>query len=286
MNEGVSDFPQSIRTPPPVEWLSFSGKAPDNVLLFAQAVHRFAFAHGRHENDAWMAAYAYGCLTDTALDWFEDLDTDVQRDWSTLRHAMIKKFRRNKFAHSAPAVAVGPRLVEPSSTSRARVMMVKDNGVVLGYLSPPKQNAYATIETKPEDAVVLEVPTIKQSSQSPVTLLRIATSEKTEVSHPFYGIEGHGDWFDLKACDAGRDGAVFKGHAQALTTTAAPVAVSKVWSIHKLDDSTEEIRAQWPDDNGNQISLQAVNYPSTQDIWMRQSPIGSQETLKLVLERF
>ncbi|KAG8881576.1 hypothetical protein FRB98_004238, partial [Tulasnella sp. 332] len=99
-----------LLTPPLVDWLTFSGSASDDVLLFAQAVHLFALVHGRHEPGAWMAASASGCLENAALDWFEDLDLEIRRDWANLRPAMITEFRWDKFTPFAPAAAPEPRV--------------------------------------------------------------------------------------------------------------------------------------------------------------------------------
>ncbi|KAG8997957.1 hypothetical protein FRB94_007296 [Tulasnella sp. JGI-2019a] len=125
------------------EWLSFSGDSSENVLLFAQAVHRFAFAHGRQKDGVWKADYAYGCLSDEALDWFEDLDPEVKQDWSSLRPAMITKFGRSKFVPTAPAAAaVGTRVVAGNSVSRCRVRVIRGDGKVLGYVSPPSSQTH------------------------------------------------------------------------------------------------------------------------------------------------
>ncbi|KAG8881713.1 hypothetical protein FRB98_004175, partial [Tulasnella sp. 332] len=95
MDESAADLAEPLRTPPSVERLTFSGEPCDNVLVFPQAVRPFALAHGRHEHGTWIAAYAYGCMIDAALDWFEYLQQEVKRDWSTLRPALIGKFRQD-----------------------------------------------------------------------------------------------------------------------------------------------------------------------------------------------
>ncbi|KAG8978854.1 hypothetical protein FRB93_010596 [Tulasnella sp. JGI-2019a] len=76
----------------PVEWLSFSGHPSENVRRFVRGVHRFGFSHGRHNDSVWMADYAYGCLDDEALEWFDHLDAEVRRDWSRLRPAIMETF--------------------------------------------------------------------------------------------------------------------------------------------------------------------------------------------------
>ncbi|KAG8983684.1 hypothetical protein FRB93_007081 [Tulasnella sp. JGI-2019a] len=87
---------QTFRSTPRVEWLSFSGGLSDNVIAFAQEVHRFGFAYGRVEDDVWMARYVYGCLSGDALEWFEHLDPEIKEDWSKLRPIMIEKFKQSR----------------------------------------------------------------------------------------------------------------------------------------------------------------------------------------------
>ncbi|KAG8859716.1 hypothetical protein FRB96_004290 [Tulasnella sp. 330] len=295
--DSVADFAQPLRSPPIVEWLTFSGEPADNVLRFAQAVHQYAFAYGRHEHGAWMAAYAYGCLADTALDWFEDLEPEIKRDWATLRPALIAKFRCNRFVPSAAAATAGPPLrapaaaaaplqPAPSSTSRARVMLVKDNGVILGYLSPPVSDGHSTIQAKPEDALVLNVPVL-QSSERPVTMLRMAASEEATESYPFYGLEECADHWRPRACEKGRDGEVFRGRAPALTAHPERLASSRIWSIHKIDESTEELCAQWTGDDGSQKSTTGIYHPGYKTLfWIRQAPASMESRVRMILERF
>ncbi|KAG9012832.1 hypothetical protein FRB94_004978 [Tulasnella sp. JGI-2019a] len=114
--ENTSTVPDhSLRSLARVEWLSFSGCPSENVLLFAQAVHRFAFAHSRRKDGSWMADYAYGCFSGEALDWFEDLDHGVKQDWSKPRPAIITTFRQNNSVPTTSGAAAAP----PSATTRS-----------------------------------------------------------------------------------------------------------------------------------------------------------------------
>ncbi|KAG8995573.1 hypothetical protein FRB93_001077, partial [Tulasnella sp. JGI-2019a] len=155
----------SLRSLARAEWLAFSGDPSEHVLLFAQAVHRFAFAHARQKDNVWMADYAYGCLSGEALDWFEDLDHDVRQDWSRLRPAIVIEFRQSKLAPIAPAAASGPRLVANSSVSRSRVKVVRGNGAVLGYVSPPTREGHATVVASADQALVLDIPKVWDTRQ-------------------------------------------------------------------------------------------------------------------------
>ncbi|KAG8984031.1 hypothetical protein FRB93_006824 [Tulasnella sp. JGI-2019a] len=157
------------------EWLSFSDGHSEHVLLFVQAVHRFAFAHGRQKDDVWMADYAYGCLSGEVLEWFEDLNPDVRQDWSRLRQAMVTKFRQSKLVPtSASAAASGPQ-VASSSVSRSRVRVVRGDGTVLGYVSPPNPTAHITVVASADEALVLNLPKVCDG-QEKAARIRIAVS--------------------------------------------------------------------------------------------------------------
>ncbi|KAG8845117.1 hypothetical protein FRB96_002719 [Tulasnella sp. 330] len=290
-----------------MEFLSFSGKKSEDVTEFLQNVTRIAFKEGKSRDDNWLADYVESCLTGPALDWYAQLGTDSQRNWTSLRIALLQNYtarRDTSFIPAPPAAAppgtglrqpplaygypdkhrlsllVCPGLVLTSSypgekaslsprnfTSLARVMVVRGDHEMLGYVPPPLPNARSTIQIKREDALVLEVPLL-QPSERPVTLLRIANPGKTtEVSHPFYGLQLHGNtcWIH-RACDRGLDNKLSNGRAQALTMThdKAEAAASRVWSIHPVGGWMEELRAQWTEDDGTQISLQAVKRASGQ----------------------
>ncbi|KAG8991075.1 hypothetical protein FRB94_012875 [Tulasnella sp. JGI-2019a] len=190
-----------------VEWLSFSGSPSEHVLLFAQAVHRFAFAFGRQKDSPWMADYAYGCLSGEALDWFEDLDPSVKNDWSRLRMAMLDMFRQNALAPTAPAAAACPRQAASSPISRCRVKVVRGNGTVRGYVPSPTREALATVVASADEALVLDIP--KSCDTHPnVTHIKIAapTNGNDRILYPFLGLEnyGHGDHWRFRACEEGK----------------------------------------------------------------------------------
>ncbi|KAG9024632.1 hypothetical protein FRB95_011250 [Tulasnella sp. JGI-2019a] len=195
-NSTISDH--SLRSLARAEWLSFSGSPSENVL-FAQAVHRFAFAQGRQKDGVWMADYTYGCLSDEVLNRFEDLDDDVKQDWSTLRLAMITEFRRNTMVPTAPAAAIGPRLAVMSRSCVACEQVVKADGTELGYISPPTRGGMVTVVASAERALVLDVPKVWDAQQTE-TNIRMADPSET---YPFVGLENHGDrdW-NLRACEA------------------------------------------------------------------------------------
>lgn len=56
----------------------------------------------------------------------------------------------------------------------SRVLLVRRyDGAVLGYVSPPKPNGHATIQAKPEDALVMDVPTAQQYNSVILTRLTV-----------------------------------------------------------------------------------------------------------------
>ncbi|KAG8991973.1 hypothetical protein FRB94_012114 [Tulasnella sp. JGI-2019a] len=228
MENTVTEPDHSLTSLARAEWLSFSGGPSENVLLFAQAVHRFAFAHSRQKDGVWIADYAYGCLSDQALDWFEDLDPNIRQDWSSLRPAMITKFRRNKLVPTAPAATGVPRMVAKDFVSRSRVRVIKGNGTVLGYVSSPTTQAHATVVASADEALVLDIPNVCNTQQR--THIRItARNGIAPGPYPFIGLENFsGKHWRFRACEEGPEGSVFKERARANTITVAGEASSRV----------------------------------------------------------
>ncbi|KAG9029366.1 hypothetical protein FRB95_005373 [Tulasnella sp. JGI-2019a] len=137
-----------------VDWLSFSGEQSENLRTFIQGVHKFAFAHGRQSDGVWMADYVYGCLSDDALKWFDSLDAEVQRDWSKLKPAMIEKFMASK------------------SSMRCRIKVVRRNGGVVGYLSPPTSSSLSVHVVPSDEALLVDISEV-QGAQPLVARIKI-----------------------------------------------------------------------------------------------------------------
>ncbi|KAG9024183.1 hypothetical protein FRB95_011967 [Tulasnella sp. JGI-2019a] len=279
---------------PCIDWLAFSGTSSENVLVFCQAVYRFAFANGRQEDGAWMAGYAYSCLTDAALEWHEDLEADVKEDWLKLRPALIKKYRQTNRIPNAPSAAAGPRPLSGNFNTRCRVLVVRGNGTTVGYVSPLSQKGDSLFQTSADGALILNVPVTQSSQNPPLLMIRMMAPERAMEAYPFFGVEFQRDYWSLRACDEGYLGQVFRGRARAYATTPAAVASSKVWSISKLDGQVEELRVQWTDDTGTPTPLVVVSKAGhiestradSRTFWMRKSATSSEEPLKLLLERF
>ncbi|KAG8854788.1 hypothetical protein FRB96_007317 [Tulasnella sp. 330] len=99
----------------PLQEITFDGNESENVSLFLQNVKRVAFAQGRQRDDEWLADYVETCLIDDALEWYDTLDKDIQRDFSSLRTAMLERFRRSTRIANMPLApaAAAPRLISP-----------------------------------------------------------------------------------------------------------------------------------------------------------------------------
>ncbi|KAG9022375.1 hypothetical protein FRB95_014876 [Tulasnella sp. JGI-2019a] len=306
----VSDH--SLQSLARAEWLSFSGGQSEHVLLFVQAVHRFAFAHGRQKDDVWMADYAYGCLSGEMLDWFEDLDPDVRQDWSRLRPGISQSSGKASWLlllQQQPLALVCR--IASSPVSRSRVRVVRGNGTVLGYMARPRQQGHLTVAVSADEALVLNIPDGLDKQQE-AAHIKMASCN-SDIPYPFLGLENYkGDYWVARACEKGMypsiyfefsapfveiisssrigpEGSVFKDRSRADTNSVPQEASSKVWSIKKLDDSTEELCIHWLEDTGVRSTLQAM-IPSASEspikLWMRKAVKGSEELVKLILERF
>ncbi|KAG9027246.1 hypothetical protein FRB95_007963 [Tulasnella sp. JGI-2019a] len=272
MGDTITELLQSLRLAQ-VEWLSFSGRPSEDVLVFVQGVLRSALAHGRHRDGAWMADYAYGCLSGHALEWFEHLDPEVKQHWSKLRPVMMEKFLPDRMTYN--------------SRSRARVKAVRANGAVLGYASPPEPQGYINLSAKAEDALVLDIPREYPGQQTAFAIRTVTRSPDQAVPYPFIGLQSISDsYWIIRACEEGPGGG-----RRTLANTAHPEypASSGVWLVRKPDSSTEELYAEWTNDAGGRVSLQAATYADLTppfDCWLRVTVPSGEESVKLILERF
>ncbi|KAG9000746.1 hypothetical protein FRB93_012572 [Tulasnella sp. JGI-2019a] len=141
--------------------LLFSGGPSDNILLFAREVHYFAFTHHRQDDDVWIAQYVYGCMSDEALEWFEYLDREVKRSWSTLRPVMMEKFKQCRF----------PMM-------RCRVKVVGENGMVHGYLSAPVPGTHCKVATSVEMALIVDISNVVDARQEAVRVRMVVSLVK------------------------------------------------------------------------------------------------------------
>ncbi|KAG9025373.1 hypothetical protein FRB95_010233 [Tulasnella sp. JGI-2019a] len=277
-----------------LDWSDFSGAPSEDVLRFVQSVYRVSFANDRLDDDAWMARYAYGCLMGDALHWHESLENDVKDCWPKLRQAIIERFPPMPLIPNAPAAAPVLGSAPLSPTSRCRVLVVRGNGIVIGYVGPLALYEDTVFQKSPDGALILDVPVLQQSQEAR-SLIRMLPPSQQAVAYPFVGVECHGSFWNLRACDEGRPEKVFKGRAGAYTPRGVVVASSRIWSIHvdKTAGLSEELCMEWVDDNDKSAPIQVCTRTSHIDsesapmtFWMRKSLLDDEEPLKLILERF
>ncbi|KIO21942.1 hypothetical protein M407DRAFT_28498 [Tulasnella calospora MUT 4182] len=74
------------------ENIVFNGTNGTSYQDFIQQIRRIAFSQHRSREFAWMADFAALHFSGDALDWYESLDNEVQKDWDLLRKAMAQKY--------------------------------------------------------------------------------------------------------------------------------------------------------------------------------------------------
>ncbi|KAG9023401.1 hypothetical protein FRB95_013136 [Tulasnella sp. JGI-2019a] len=136
-----------------------------------------------------MADYAYGCLLDEALDWFEELDNNVKQDWSKLRPAIIAKFPKSK---SSKAV-----------TSRSRIKAVRENGIVLGYVASMARAINHKLVAKADEGLIMDIPL--RDTQQTAAYIQMASHGAV---YSFVGLEvayyhDSNEHWNFRACEAG-----------------------------------------------------------------------------------
>lgn len=71
---------------------SFSGTNAADCERFITAIRKRALTRDKHNDNAWIAAYAASCLEGPALRWFEEQEDNVQEDWKLLRRALLQRY--------------------------------------------------------------------------------------------------------------------------------------------------------------------------------------------------
>lgn len=83
--------------------LSFAGTNPEECEAFVFAIRR-ALEQGKHRDNEWIAVFASSCFAGDAFYWYEELDEDVQNDWSRPQPAPVARFGRGSIS---PILAPG-----------------------------------------------------------------------------------------------------------------------------------------------------------------------------------
>ncbi|KAG9037091.1 hypothetical protein FRB95_006946 [Tulasnella sp. JGI-2019a] len=225
------------------EWLSPPGDSLEDGHFFIQGVHRFGFAFGRQNDRVWMADYAHGCLPREALKWFESLNDEVKKDWSLLRPAIVEWFKQNKVTVDESAAACGRNSgYVGGQVDKARVKVVRANGTVLGYVAPlAAGGGYLSLVTTTAEALVLNIPKEYAKRKAAATIQTVVGG----VSDPYLCVISSDD-----------------GYWYFCPSQNEKTYESRVWSVKKLGDSTEELCAEWPWPHGGACTLLTCSFDS------------------------
>lgn len=71
---------------------TFDGSGSLKASTFIRNVRQQALTKDRQDNDKWMAQTAAASLDGSALDWYEELDEEVQESWKLLRRAILTRW--------------------------------------------------------------------------------------------------------------------------------------------------------------------------------------------------
>jgi len=251
-----------------IEWLTFSGKPGEDVLLFVRAVTRFALYLDRERDSEWMATYMYGCLKEEALKWYETLDPEIRGEWSGFRELLIAKFK-------TPDVLL------------CRMKVLSSKNEKLGYVGYINGAPDTTIEESVTEAMVVYMPLVPP--QDGITLRYVARPGIDKAEYPFVGVAQMDSLCALRVVDGGNPTA--NGYPDAAQTSQA-----YIWFLRENDDGTEELTMQWYYTGDGKFSplifvtrTEGINDPKSEKrLWVRRPPghlHGEYEPVKLVLER-
>lgn len=162
-------------------------------------IRRRALAQGKHRDNEWIAFLAASCFVGDAFYWYEELDEDVQNDWSRLRPALVARFGRGVLTSTTPLIisstpgsapstttvptpaAAPPIIVSHPSVRKGRLKVLNGDGWRLGYITNSADNFgfYRSLSTLPDDA--LSVSFAISSVDEPVKIQIIDASQPPRV---------------------------------------------------------------------------------------------------------
>ncbi|KIO29813.1 hypothetical protein M407DRAFT_162450 [Tulasnella calospora MUT 4182] len=94
--------------------LVFRGSSPEECETFVSTIRKRALAEKKHRDDEWIAYLASSSFVGDAFYWYEDLDKEIQDDWSRLRPALVARFGRTRPPHTPNSrIAVSQVSVPP-----------------------------------------------------------------------------------------------------------------------------------------------------------------------------
>ncbi|KAG8966546.1 hypothetical protein FRC05_002619 [Tulasnella sp. 425] len=151
--------------------LDFTGESAEEAQDFVQAVHKRAYAAGRHKDNAWMAEFAFPFFARKALLWYETLDEETQNDWKLLKRAIFAEFTARPpppatVPSAAPALISSPLSPTPAAPSPSavtvkigRIRVDSENHSTRGYFHINTFNYGATVADSSK-ADIFEVDTL------------------------------------------------------------------------------------------------------------------------------
>jgi len=99
--ESIREFPNPVQqlstgflttVSLPGDGISFNGIDGLKSAEFLHAIRLKTYNEGRLDDSTYRAILASMCFAGPALVWFENLDEDVQTDWTLLRRLFLKRF--------------------------------------------------------------------------------------------------------------------------------------------------------------------------------------------------
>lgn len=180
--------------------LVFSGSSPEECETFVSTIRKRALAEKKHRDNEWIAYLASSCFVGDALYWYEDLDQEIQDDWSRLRPAMMAKFGRTRppphdpnLSISAPQAAASSITIPtpaaappvPDSIPLLRKGLLKVlglNGRCHGYIAARIENGqYRSITETPQLALSVLLP---PSSSKHIFEIKVAPNDSVGIVWP------------------------------------------------------------------------------------------------------
>ncbi|KIO29814.1 hypothetical protein M407DRAFT_21065 [Tulasnella calospora MUT 4182] len=119
--------------------LVFRGSSPEECETFVSTIRKRALAEKKHRDDEWIAYLASSCFVGDAFYWYEDLDKEIQDDWSRLRPALVARIAVSQV--SVPPITIPTPAAAPPApnsipmTRKGRLKVLGLNGRFRGYVA-------------------------------------------------------------------------------------------------------------------------------------------------------
>ncbi|KIO18667.1 glycoside hydrolase family 13 protein [Tulasnella calospora MUT 4182] len=271
----------------------FEGADPKECEAFVATVRRRGLEQGKHRDNEWMAVFASSYLGGDALYWYEDLEEDVQNDWSRLRPALLARFgRRGKnpsVTPSAPTIsgstpsttiptpaAAPPATIFPPMVRKGRLKVLDSNRKFHGYVakSANEQGLYCLLSSAPDPALLVS---FSAAVDGPFGIQVIDASQNPQVidilAIAWSSLSG-GTWMEKSEYVASL--CSFSN----VTSKTSWAVEQKVWKISK----DGELSAEYPKPDGSAERLQPRKIITQERIWWYRPPAPSDHHAIIVFE--